>query len=211
MNLNPENRIIDGFIQSSVEELTDNEGDPLPPFEGMNPENKKFIDLYREWLNTPTSLPTPDASRLFAIIASRLNISEKKRNRDKRILNDMLPIHSGLIKRGLCNFLTVTTLIVSGSFGSIGSDSVSKENVCHTRTGNQEKSNNHPYHHYTSKIPFYRSMPANRHAHKNKKTHKPLKINAYVTRTNEIRFQQTVKQNLNHNPGKEKHDRYSGD
>jgi hypothetical protein len=204
MNLNPENRIIDGFIQSSLEELSEDEEDPLPPFEGMNPENKKFIDLYREWLNTPASPPPPYAGRLFNSIAARLNISTKKRNRDKLILNDILPANSTRIKRGLCNFLTVAALIITGPLGAIGTNPVSKENVYHTKTGNQEKSDNHPYHYYISKLPFYRPMPANRHAHKNKKTHKPLKINAYVTRTNEIRFQQTVKQNLNHNPGKRK-------
>ena len=204
MNLNPKQRIIDGFIKSAMEELSEDEEDPLPPYVGMNPDHIKFSDLYREWLNTPASPPPPDAWRLFNSIAARLDISTQKRNRDKLILNDILPVKSGMIKRGLCNFLTVSALIVSGSFGSSGSFPVSKENVFQTRTENKKTQEENPYHFNTSKKPYLRTMLANRHAHKIDKTHKPLKLSAYVTKTNEIRFQQTVKQKLNHNPGKRK-------
>ncbi len=204
MDLNPKHEITDGFIQSIVEELSEDEEGPLPPSAGMNPENIAFRDLYREWLNTPASSPPPDAATLFNSIAARLNISTKKRNRDKLILNDILPIHSGMIKRGLCNFLTISALIVSGSFATSGAFPVSKENVYHIRTENQETSNNTPYRFYRSKIPYSRFMPVKRDANKIKISHKPLKMNAYVRKTNEIRLQKTVKQKLNHDPWKRK-------
>jgi len=143
MLLNPKDKIIDGVIKAHVDQLSEEESErnsSLPSF------NEGFHDsvssrLYQEWLKTPADISIPNAEGLFNSVASRLEISKNKRNRDKFLLSDILTSGTAIIKRGVYNLLTFITLVIGGSEAlANGMLPNLKENVFRINSGKHETS-----------------------------------------------------------------------
>lgn len=143
MLLNPKNKIIDGVIKAHLDQLSEEEAEKDPSLPFFNEDSDDFDSscLYEEWLKTSSNTSIPNADGLFDSVATRLNLSRSKRNRDKFILNDILTSGTAIIKSGVCQFLALFALVIGGS-GALANDMIPnfKENVFRINSGKHETS-----------------------------------------------------------------------